>query len=86
MGLILFCFIEFEQKFCICTYRVVASKTQIREQMSGPDLHVFTLKFLALEKTGYSPIKNTFPVFKKIVYLYSMQLFSADPKIFSKIK
>ena len=24
--------------------------TQIREQMSGPDLHVFTLKFLALKK------------------------------------
>ena len=23
---------------------------QIREQMSGPDLHVFTLKFLALKK------------------------------------
>ena len=23
-------------------------KAQIREQMSGPDLHVFTLKFLAL--------------------------------------
>ena len=32
---------------------------QIREKMSGPDLHVFTLK-------------------------YSMQLFSADPEIFSK--
>ena len=24
--------------------------SQIREQMSGPDLHVFTLKFLALKK------------------------------------
>jgi hypothetical protein len=33
---------------------------QIREQMSGPDLHVFTFKFLALKKTGFSPIKNTF--------------------------
>ena len=31
----------------------------IREQMSGPDLHVFTLKFLALKKPGFSPIKNT---------------------------
>ena len=30
---------------------------QIREQMSGPDLHVFTLKFLALKKTGFSPLK-----------------------------
>ena len=32
---------------------------QIREQMSGPDLHVFTLKFLALKTTGFSPIKDT---------------------------
>ena len=37
--------------------------------MSGPDLHVFTLKSLALEK---------------LVYLYPMQRFSAGPKIFSK--
>jgi hypothetical protein len=29
--------------------------TQIREQMSGPDLHVFTLKFLALKKLGFPP-------------------------------
>jgi hypothetical protein len=28
---------------------------QIREQMSGPDLHVFTLKFLALKKPGFPP-------------------------------
>ena len=35
-------------------------KAQIREQMSGPDLHVFTLKFLALKITGFSPIKKTF--------------------------
>ena len=27
--------------------------TQIREQMSGPDLHVFTLKFLALKKNSF---------------------------------
>ena len=33
---------------------------QIREQMSGPDLHVFTLKFLALKKLVPPPIKNTF--------------------------
>jgi hypothetical protein len=32
---------------------------QIREQMSGPDLHVFTLKFLALKKIDFSPIKKT---------------------------
>ena len=30
--------------------------------MSGPDLHVFTFKFLA-QKTGFSPIKNTFQIF-----------------------
>ena len=28
---------------------------QIREQMSGPGLHVFTLKFLALKKIGFPP-------------------------------
>ena len=36
----------------------VGSDTRIKEQMSGPDLHVFTLKFLGLKKTGFSPIKN----------------------------
>ena len=29
--------------------------SQIREQMSGPDLHVFTLKFLALKKLVFPP-------------------------------
>ena len=28
---------------------------QIREQISGPDLHVFTLKFLALKKLVFPP-------------------------------
>ena len=28
---------------------------QIREQMSGPDLHVFTLKFLAQKKLVFPP-------------------------------
>jgi hypothetical protein len=37
--------------------------SQIREQMSGPDLHVFTLKFLALRKNCFSPIKNNFQHF-----------------------
>ena len=31
--------------------------------MFGPYLHVFTLKFLALRKTGFSPIKNTSQLF-----------------------
>ena len=29
--------------------------TQIRKQMSGPDPHVFTLKFLALKKLVFPP-------------------------------
>ena len=42
-----------------CYWKAVL-KAQIREQMSGPDLHVFTLKFVALKKPGFSPVKNTF--------------------------
>ena len=60
-------------------------QAQIREQMSGPDLHVFThTQIFSPKKTGFSPIKNTFHFFLTFIYLYSMQLFSADPKIFSK--
>ena len=33
-------------------------EAQIREQMSGPDLHVFTLKFLALKKLVFSLIRG----------------------------
>ena len=46
---------------------------------------VLTLKFLALKKTGF-PDKKYFTnfFFLTFVYLYSMQLFSADPTIFSK--
>ena len=32
-------------------------KAQIREQMSGPNLYVLTVVFLALKKTGFSEIK-----------------------------
>ena len=32
-------------------------KPQIREQMSGPDLHVFTLKFLAQTLLFHSPVQ-----------------------------
>ena len=49
--------------------------------MSGPDLHVFTLKFLALKKVFFSCFlgqKNFF--YKKGI----MQLFSADAIVFSK--
>ena len=33
--------------------------SQIREQMSGPDLYVLTVGFLALKKTGFSEKKNS---------------------------
>ena len=65
-------------------YRNRRYLSQIREQMSDPDLYVFTLKFLVLKKPGFSLIKNNFQNFLTLVYLYFMQLFSADPKIFSK--
>ena len=37
----------------------LAVNTQIRQQMSGPNLHVYTLKYLAL-KIIFSPMKDTF--------------------------
>ena len=40
------------------TLRKNVCVSQIGEQMSGPDLHVFTLKFLALQQTGLSPMKK----------------------------
>jgi len=57
--------------------------TQIREQMSGADLHVLTLKFLALKNWlffTFSGSKKNFKKYKKGV----MQLFSADAIVFSK--
>ena len=59
-------------------------KAQIREQMSGPDLHVFTIKFLALQRIVFSPYKILHKIDLTFVYLYSRQLFSADPKMCSK--
>ena len=59
-------------------------ESQIREQMSGTDLHVFILKFLALKQLGFLPIKNAFQNLFDFFYLYSVDLFSGDPKIFSK--
>ena len=56
---------------------------QIREQKSGPDLHVFTLKCLALKKLVFTPNTFQFFFFLTFVYLYSMQLFSADAIVFS---
>ena len=45
--------------------------SQIREQMSGPNLHVFILKFLVLKKPGSFTLKKNC---KKGI----MQLFGAD--------
>jgi hypothetical protein len=39
---------------------LVMLQSQIREQMSGPDLHVFRLKFLDLKKLFFPPIQDTF--------------------------
>jgi hypothetical protein len=43
------------------------------------------VEFLALKKTGFSEKKNSSPKKKKMFYLFSMQLFSADATMFSKI-
>ena len=57
--------------------------SQIREQMSGPDLHVFTVKFLALKKAIFSCFRGQ-KKFKNFFYKKGiMQLFSADV-VFSK--
>ena len=45
---------------------------------------VFTLKFLALKKTGVFSVKMLPNFFFTFVYLYSMQVFNADPTIFQK--
>ena len=50
---------------------------QIREQMSGPDLHVFTLKFFALKKHFFSLFRCR-KVKKKFAKKSIVQLFSAD--------
>ena len=51
------------------------------EQMSGPDLHVFTLKFLAIKKIRFLMFWGSKKKFcKKAI----MHLFSADSTLFSK--
>ena len=56
---------------------VTTNNPQIREQMSGPDLNAFTLKFLALKEVVFTFQKKNYE--KGI-----MQLFSADAVVFSK--
>ena len=63
----------------LSTAEMLVFKAQIREQMFGPDLHVFTFKFLALKKvfSGSKKPKKKF-FYKKGI----MQLFSADAIVF----
>ena len=76
--------------FFTISYIHMDNGSQIREQMSGPDLHVFTLKF----HSNFSPKKKCFfwkkkffpPPKKFFFYLFPMQLFSADAMVFSKKK
>ena len=70
----------------------VGAAPQIREQMSGPDLHVITLKFLALKNPGFSTIENTSQICfaflcKKKVNKFSVNFSFRDSglKIFRKI-
>ena len=56
--------------------RIPTYRAQIRKQMSGPDLHVFTLKFLALKKLVF-PHKNTFQKF----FDFYLPLFYAKKKV-----
>ena len=59
-------------------------KPQIREQMSGPDLHVFTLKFLAL-KNWFFPNKKYFQIFFWLLFTFILCNFSVQTlKYFQK--
>ena len=62
-------------------YKFCHSRSQ---QKTDQRVLVLTLKFLALKKTGFSPVKNTSQNFIDLFYLYSMQLFRADTTIFPK--
>ena len=57
---------------------------QIRKQMSGPDLHVSTLKILAL-KNWFSPHKKYFPKLFSLVFIFILCNFSVQTlKYFQK--
>ena len=54
--------------------------------MSGPDLHVSTLKFLALKKLVFPPIKKTFQKFFAFCLPLLYATFQCGPKnIFKNI-
>ena len=54
------------------------------KQRTDQGVLVLTLKFLALKKLGFLPLKILPKIFLTFVYFPFMQLFSADPTIFSK--
>ena len=60
-------------------HKSTGKRTDVLSQTSCIYTQIFSPK-----KTGFSPIKDKFQNFFEFVYLYYMQLFSADPKIFSK--
>ena len=65
----------------VSAIRILHSRSQQRS-----DQRVSTLTFLALKKPVFFPRKKYFPNFFHFFHLYSMQLFRADPTIFSKKK
>ena len=52
--------------------------TQIREQMSGPNLHVFILRFFALKKQGFFSLFQWQFFLSFFIKKGITQLFSAD--------
>ena len=56
----------------------VGCTTKIWEQMSGPDLHVFTLNFLALKKLGFSPHRKYFPKLFWLLFTFILCNFSVQ--------
>ena len=64
-------FVRPSQKLHIRTYQ----SSQIREQMSFPDLKVFKLRFIALKKLVF-PHKKYFPKFLKLLFTFILCNFS----------
>ena len=66
--------------FLLYIGRPARLESQIREQMSSPDLHVFTLKFLAL-KNWFFPGKKYFPKFFWLLFTFILCTFSKKIKL-----
>jgi hypothetical protein len=68
----------------ILTVNVSTTEPQLREQMSGPNLHVFTVKFLALKKVIF-PHKIYFPNYFCLLFTFVLCNFSVQTlKYFQK--